>query len=215
MSNKESLGLLETLWRNRERPKFGSNHWFRCWAKRVQQLPRLVKQMFSTMRLRRRGAIIEGIVIFADVSRISGDCSNLSIGAETFIGRVDIALHDVVRIGSRVCINDRTKLLTASHAVQLENWETTTAPIEIDDYAWIASDVIILPGVKIGRGAVVGAGAVVSKNVPAFAVAVGNPATIILDKRCRELDYSPVYNVALMRAWIQANSDASEKLQEA
>ncbi len=53
----------------------------------------------------------------------------------------------------------------------------------IDDYAWIGHNVIILPGVHIGKHAIIGAGAVVTKNVPDYAIAVGNPATV---KRIRK-----------------------------
>ena len=52
-------------------------------------------------------------------------------------------------------------------------------PIVISDDVWIGAQVIILAGVTLGRGAVVGAGAVVAKDVPAYAVAAGNPAVII------------------------------------
>jgi maltose O-acetyltransferase len=52
-------------------------------------------------------------------------------------------------------------------------------PIVIDDDVWIGARVIILPGVHIGTGAVIGAGAVVTKDVPAYAVVGGNPARVI------------------------------------
>ena len=51
--------------------------------------------------------------------------------------------------------------------------------VVIDDDVWIGSRVIILPGVHIGKGVVIGAGAVVAKDVPAYSVAVGNPATVV------------------------------------
>jgi acetyltransferase-like isoleucine patch superfamily enzyme len=49
-------------------------------------------------------------------------------------------------------------------------------PVVIEDDVWLASRVIVLPGVRIGRGSVVGAGSVVTKDVPAFCLAAGNPA---------------------------------------
>ena len=48
----------------------------------------------------------------------------------------------------------------------------------IDDHAWLGDRVIVLPGVRIGRHAIIGAGAVVSKDVPDYAIAVGNPAVV-------------------------------------
>ena len=52
-------------------------------------------------------------------------------------------------------------------------------PVEIKDYVWIGSHVIVLPGVTIGEGAIIGAGSVVTKDVPPLGVACGNPAKII------------------------------------
>lgn len=54
-----------------------------------------------------------------------------------------------------------------------------TAPVHIGEYVWIGARVIILPGVSIGDGAVVGAGAVVARDIPACAIAVGNPARVV------------------------------------
>lgn len=54
-----------------------------------------------------------------------------------------------------------------------------TAPVKIGRYVWIGMRALILPGVEIGEGAIVGAGAVVSRNVPRLAIVVGNPARIV------------------------------------
>ncbi|UBK27605.1 maltose O-acetyltransferase [Clostridium perfringens] len=56
---------------------------------------------------------------------------------------------------------------------------TDEKQVKIGDGCWIGARVIILPGVTIGKGVVIGAGAVVSKNIPDYAVVVGNPAKII------------------------------------
>jgi maltose O-acetyltransferase len=53
------------------------------------------------------------------------------------------------------------------------------APVHIGRFVWIGTRVIVLPGVSIGDGAVIGAGAVVSKDIPSYAVAVGNPARVV------------------------------------
>jgi maltose O-acetyltransferase len=52
-------------------------------------------------------------------------------------------------------------------------------PVKIEDDVWLCERAIILPGVTIGKGSIVGAGAVVSKDVPPFSVVVGNPALVI------------------------------------
>ena len=60
----------------------------------------------------------------------------------------------------------------------------TCKPVEIGDYAWIGAGATVLPGVRVGCHAVIGASSVVTKDVPDYAVAVGNPARVIrmLDK---------------------------------
>jgi maltose O-acetyltransferase len=133
---------------------------------------------------------------------ISGTLALLEVGAESFIGRVTMQVTAPLRIGSRVCINDGAKLLTATHDVQDGSWPTVSRPIVVGDYAWIATDATILSGVTIGRGAVVGASAVVARDVPDFAVAVGNPARIMADHRAPALNYSPTRLLAVVGAWL-------------
>jgi len=74
------------------------------------------------------------------------------------------------------------QLLTPTHPVEAEQrrakWEAAK-PITIANNVWLGGGVIILPGVTIGENTVVGAGAVVTKDLPANAVAVGNPARVI------------------------------------
>ena len=59
-----------------------------------------------------------------------------------------------------------------------QGWEETK-PVIVEDDVWLCERAIILPGVTIGKGSIVGAGAVVSKDVPPFSVVVGNPASVI------------------------------------
>jgi acetyltransferase-like isoleucine patch superfamily enzyme len=132
-----------------------------------------------------------------------GGAGKLRIGEESAIlGSVTIALHADVHIGSRVVINDGAKLLTGSHHVADHRWRTFDKPIVIKDYAWIAENAIILPGVTIGRGAVVGAGSVVRTDVPDYAICFGNPARVYPTRRPATLHYSPVRQVARFEAWL-------------
>jgi len=115
---------------------------------------------------------------------------------------MDIQLQAEVDIGSHVCINDGVKLITASHDVRDADWRTLSKAVRVCDYAWIATGAVILPGVTIGRGAVVGACAVVSKDVPDYALAVGNPARVRENVRTRDLGYSPTNFLAFQAAWL-------------
>ena len=152
-----------------------------------------------------RGAHVGRMVVLGDAT-VSGNLRRLSVGDQTSLGRCEIALHDEVRIGRCVVINDGARLLIGSHALDRADWRLQARPITIEDYAWIAVDALILPGVTVGRGAVVGAGAVVRRDVPAYAVAVGNPATMALNRRTTTLHYSPALLVAAFEAWVGQRS---------
>lgn len=195
------MTLFQQLWQRRERPPLLTKAWCRAWAKRLQQMPALLKQWRYHGRLCRAGACIDGTAFFSDAGLISGKLDQLKVGAGCFIGRVEISVHAPVVIGSHVCINDGAKVLTASHAVLDPGWPTVVRAIEIGDHAWIATNALILLGVKIGRGAVVGAGAVVTKDVPEGGIVAGNPSRLLDKCRPVELHYSPTASLALFRAW--------------
>jgi maltose O-acetyltransferase len=105
------------------------------------------------------------------------------IGARTF-ANFGLVCLDVARvtIGDDVQIATNVQLLAATHPVEpgprREKWESA-APIAIGDNVWLGGGVIVLPGVTIGENSVVGAGAVVTRDVPSNVVAVGNPARVV------------------------------------
>src|ERR1051326_8585641 len=192
--------MFPCLWNNRLRPPLFSTAWFKAWAKRVLNAPALFTNSFRLFRLRLRGAQIGRGSIIAP-ARI-GSCSKLSIGENSFIGRVTMQVHAEITIGSNVCINDDVRLISATHDVRDPAWPLVAKPITIADYAWIATGATILAGVRIGRGAVVGASAVVTRDIPDYAVAAGNPARIRENVRPRELNYNPVQSSALFESWL-------------
>lgn len=105
---------------------------------------------------------------------------NLELGDWAAISEdCDIYSADIIRIGDRSTISKGAFLCGASHDVTSPIMELTCAPITIGHDAWVASRSIILPGVSIGDGAVVAAGAVVTKDVEPWTVVGGNPAKII------------------------------------
>ena len=85
-----------------------------------------------------------------------------------------------IRLGERVMVGPRAMFVTTGHPVDPEARRVwiTGAPIDVAENAWIGAGATILPGVTIGRDAVVGAGAVVVNDVPAASLVVGNPATV-------------------------------------
>ena len=92
-------------------------------------------------------------------------------------------------IGSSVSVSHGVMLMTGSHDINASNFPVGYLPIDIDDYVWIGCGAIVLQGVKIGKGAVVAAGAVVTKDVPPFAIVGGIPAKVIGKRANTELDY--------------------------
>lgn len=195
------MASFKYLWVNRAKFDFFSLASIRAWAKRILTLLELSKRNFRRNNLNRKGAQIHETSEIG-LAKIDGDINKLSIGENSFIGRVHMALHDKIEIGCNVCINDGVQLLTGSHDVDDSAWNHTKGNIIIMDFAWIATNVIILPNVKIGYGVVVGAGAVVSKSVPDFSIIVGNPARIINKTRTKELNYNPCEFLASSRAWL-------------
>lgn len=91
-------------------------------------------------------------------------------------------------IGNNVDIAQECNIWTMQHDYNSPDYEAVSKPVIIDDYVWIASRCTVLPGVTIGYGAVVGAGSIVTKDVPPYAVVAGCPARII-GQRNRNLRY--------------------------
>lgn len=192
-----------TLWVNRERPT-SIKRFIVVLAKRLINSFALINLLIKPVLLRFRGAKVGRLVVIGK-SRIEGQFSNLSIGNESSLGRCEISLHDSVSIGNKVVINDGVILLTGSHSLTDPTWQHKTKPITINDYAWVCTNAIILPGVSIGVGAVIGAGAVVRSDVSAYSVVVGNPAKHTDIKRVTKMSYSPVLMNAPFEAWIGRN----------
>ena len=81
-----------------------------------------------------------------------------------------------ITIGNNVNISPEVIILTAYHDPDDENFAGIEKPVVVEDYAWIATRALILPGVTIGRRAIVAAGSVVTKDVPPDTIVGGNPA---------------------------------------
>ena len=109
--------------------------------------------------------------------------SNVQIGPGAWFSAVEAS----ITIGDKVTLGPRVAVITGDHNTgQLGVFLHDVAdkrpeddlPVVIEDDAWIGYGAIVLKGVTIGRGSVVGAGAVVTKSVPAYSVVVGNPCRV-------------------------------------
>lgn len=86
-------------------------------------------------------------------------------------------------LGDRVVISQGTFLCTATHDYTEPTYPLTGRPIVVEDDVWVAAEAFVAPGVRLGRGVVVGARAVVVKEVPPWTVVAGNPAKVIKERK--------------------------------
>jgi acetyltransferase-like isoleucine patch superfamily enzyme len=101
----------------------------------------------------------------------------LRIGAHSRINRnVCLDTRGSLHIGENVSISPEVAILTAYHPPEDPEFRVHTRPVRIDDYAFVGARATVLAGVTIGRGAVVAAGAVVTRDVPPLAIVAGVPA---------------------------------------
>jgi maltose O-acetyltransferase len=109
--------------------------------------------------------------------------SYITVGSGTFANYGLTALDVApITIGNDVQIGPNVQLLTPTHPLDAEQRRAkleAAEPIVIEDNVWLGGGAIVLPGVTIGTNSVIGAGAVVTKDVPPNVVAVGNPAKVI------------------------------------
>lgn len=119
-----------------------------------------------------------------NIERLAYFTPELSIGDDSGIG-ICCEIYGPVSIGSNVMMGPEVIIYTRNHRHDLTNIPMceqgylSPEPVTIGNDVWIGCRVIILPGVKIGDGAIIGAGAVVAKDVPAYAVVGGVPAHIL------------------------------------
>lgn len=117
---------------------------------------------------------------------------NIFVGSNVIINmNCTFVDNNRIDIGSRVLIASDVKIYTATHSIDpsVRNYSTNpnpaywcrtyAKPICVEDEVWIGGGAIILPGVTIGKGSVIGAGAVVTRSIPPYSVAVGSPARVI------------------------------------
>lgn len=126
------------------------------------------------------------IHMFASVYRVKG----IEIGKDSIIGEwVILDGRDKLRIGDHVDIATGVMIYNSKHDINDSEFSAKTSPVEIGDYVFIGPRAIILPGVTIGKGAIIAAGAVVTKDVPEFAIVGGVPAQAIGERKNKDPNY--------------------------
>lgn len=115
---------------------------------------------------------------------------NIVIGRDSIIGdHAFLDGRDRLIIGNHVDIASEVRIYNSEHDINSADFQAALAPVEISDYVFIGPRVTILPGVKIGHGAIVAGGAVVTKDVSDFAIVGGVPAKVIGERKNKDLHY--------------------------
>lgn len=116
--------------------------------------------------------------------------ANIKIGEGSIIGdNVFLDGRDKLIIGNHVDIASSVMIYNSEHDINSEDFHAISGPVEIGDYVFIGPRAIILPGVKIGKGAVVAAGAVVTKDVTEYTIVGGVPAQAIGERKIKDPHY--------------------------
>jgi len=116
--------------------------------------------------------------------------SNVSIGHDTIVG--DHCFMDgraPLKIGNHVGIASQVLIYNDEHDINSPDYGNSFGPVEIGDYVFIGPRVIILPNIKIGKGAVIAAGAIVTKDIPENEIWAGVPAKKISDRKIDKPNY--------------------------
>ncbi len=95
--------------------------------------------------------------------------------------------QDIIHIGKKAVISQGAHLCAGTHDYNTKGFILVTKPITVGDYAWVATEVFVHPGIKIGKGAVIGARSVVNKHMPEWMVCAGFPC-VPLKKRNLVMD---------------------------
>ena len=172
-------------WRTRYKPAlifWLANHLFMNWM--PYRWRHWFLRRYCGVRIGRDSSICAGCFITG---------YGITIGDNTVVNRFTYLDGRVpLRIGNNVNISHYTLIQTLTHDPQAADFGTVQGPVAIEDHAWIGARAIILPGVTIGEGAVVGAGAVVTKSVAPYTIVAGSPARVI-GERTRNLTYRTRY----------------------
>lgn len=131
---------------------------------------------------------------------------NLIVGQRCLIDTKHIDLREKIIIHNDVIINDNVKIIRQSHNYNDINFTLTGCSLEIHNWAWLASESLILPGcTSIGEGSIVAAGAVITKSIKKMEIYAGNPAKKIKDRNALPTNlYLPKYQGLDIMAYLKA-----------
>ncbi len=160
--------------------------WSVVWAVFARPLPRSIGSGWKRFLLRLFGAKIHATAVVYSSAKVYYP-ANLEMGGYSCLASdVDCYNVDKVTIGANTTVSQGAYLCTASHDITDPLNRLITAPIVIEDQAWVGAKAFVGMGVTIGEGAVVGARAAVFKDVEPWTVVGGNPAKFIKKRIIKE-----------------------------
>ncbi len=157
-----------------------------------KNLQNKMRLFVKRLLLRRRGVVINNNCTFSGVNftgsaqiepycRLTGD-PEITIGNNFYMNAGCHILGEIV-IGNDVQIGPKTVIWGRDHGIKrgklIREQPRIRKPIKVGNDVWIGANATVLKGVCIGDGAVIGAGSVVTRDIPEYAIAVGNPAKVI------------------------------------
>lgn len=146
----------------------------------MELLPPFIRWMVFKLSLKRlgRNTLIDYKTYLRYPSKISiGDNVSINRGCELYASF--LVPTGRITLGNNVILSPNVRLFTIGHDPSHFDFPDLAGPIVIGDHAWIGGNSIVLPNISIGEGAVIGAGSVVTRDIPAYAIAVGSPARVI------------------------------------
>lgn len=160
--------------------------WGIVWGLLARPLPRSLGLGWKRTLLRLFGAKIHPTAVVYSSAKIYFPRNLVMDAYSCLASGVDCYNVDVIYIGANTTVSQGAFLCTASHDITNALNPLITAPIVIEDQAWVAADAFVGMGVTIGQGAVVGARAAVFKDVEPWTVVGGNPAKFIKERIIKE-----------------------------
>ena len=137
--------------------------------------------------------IVDSIGRNVNVEKNASFHKHISIGNNSDLG-IDSIIGESVTIGDNVMMGPGCLIYTSNHNIErtdipmIEQGMSKTEPVVIGNDVWIGSRVTILPGVHIGNGCVIGAGAVVTRDIPDYTISVGVPAKVVKKREMVQMD---------------------------
>lgn len=152
-------------------------NWLYNWQTFFLASLRAAAWRLAAKRIGHKTYLFSGVRLLSPANVSIGNCCCINHGT-------DIGGAGGVEIGDFVLIGPNCQILTSNHKYDscekpISYQWIDNAPVKIGDDVWLAANVVILPGVTVGRGAIIGAGAVVTKDVAPFAIVGGVPAKLI------------------------------------